>query len=75
MFATKKPPAGPPGLPCQVILADDATVDALEAFAAGTDLDAELRELRAVQAKRAAEASARKARRTAQASARKARRL
>lgn len=62
MATTTNPPAGPPGLPHQVILADDA-IDRLEAFFAGTDLDAELRDLRAAQAERAAKAVARKARR------------
>lgn len=65
MAITTKPPAGPHGLPHQVILADDATVDRLEAFFAGTDLDAELRDLQAAQAERAAKAAARKARRAA----------
>lgn len=61
MAITAKPPAGPPGLPHQVILADDATVDRLEFFA-GTDLDAELRDLQAAQAERTAKAAARKGR-------------
>ena len=65
MAITTKPPAGPHGLPHQVILADDATVDRLEAFFAGTDLDAELRDLQAAQAERGAKAAARKARRAA----------
>lgn len=58
-----KPSTNSPGLPHQIILVEDTVVDRLEAFFAGTDLDAELREIQATMAERAAKAAARKARR------------